>query len=86
MANILLLEDSSLVGFGGGQKMSLLVASILSKKHNLFFIDFTKDSTYLQKLKSDFPNAKVCYLKRYSRDKPKNWHDRSLEMFFQLLV
>lgn len=63
MANILLLEDSSLVGFGGGQKMSLLVASILSKKHNLFFIDFTKDSTYLQKLKSDFPNAKVCYLK-----------------------
>lgn len=43
MANILLLEDSSLVGFGGGQKMSLLVASILSKKHNLFFIDFTKD-------------------------------------------
>lgn len=63
MANILLLEDSSLVGFGGGQKMSLLVANILSKNHNLFFTDFTKDSTYLQKLRNDFPDVKVYHLK-----------------------
>lgn len=61
MANILIMEDSSLVGFGGGQKMTLTVADALSEHHTLLFSDFTDSSTYTQYQKQKFPSANfVC--------------------------
>lgn len=48
--DILILEDSSISNFGGGQKITLEVSEILSRKYNLHFADFTNNSIYESRL------------------------------------
>lgn len=59
---IVVLEDSSKVGFGGGQNISLQVADILSKDYNVLFVDFTGNSRYFKLIDEKFPqNNKVVF-------------------------
>jgi len=49
--NIIILEDSSKAGFGGGQKITLDVINTLKENYNLYIFDTTKHSLFTQKLK-----------------------------------
>jgi len=49
MKNILILEDSSKVIFGGGQKVTLYVMEILHKKYSIFLADCAKESIFMKK-------------------------------------
>lgn len=62
MNKVIILENSGKCRFGGGQKMSLKIASILKEKYNVIFADFTKESIYLDKVKENFPNNPVIYM------------------------
>ncbi|MEG2556281.1 MAG: glycosyltransferase family 4 protein, partial [Odoribacter sp.] len=59
---IIVFEDSSKAGFGGGQKITLLVSDILSKDHPLHFVDFTETSRYMQLVRDKHPLSKVTIL------------------------
>ena len=53
---ILILEDSSRVDFGGGQKMTLITSNILKSKYNLRFIDFAATTRYAYTIKHQYGN------------------------------
>ena len=63
---VLILENSGKCRFGGGQKMSLNIAKILSEEFTLAFADFAKNSVYRDKVHSLFPNAPFITMKGYS--------------------
>lgn len=60
---IIIFEDSSKVSFGGGQKITLEVCRILSSNYVFSFIDFTKDSRYVECVRERYPNSKITILK-----------------------
>lgn len=49
--NVIVLEDSSKAGFGGGQKITLDVINALKENYNLYIFDTTNQSLFTQKLK-----------------------------------
>jgi len=49
--NILIIEDSSKVGYGGGQKITEYVISILSVLNELYLFDFTRKSIVYERTK-----------------------------------
>lgn len=51
MENLVILEDSSKVNFGGGQNITLLICKNFLKKKILFF-DFSKDSMFNNEMKA----------------------------------
>lgn len=59
---IVVFEDSSKAGLGGGQRMTLLACDILSEEHQLHFIDFTGTSRYMQLVRDKFPASKITIL------------------------
>lgn len=58
MKTIIVIEDSSRVNFGGGQKMTIMVGNILKEKFNLRFVDYTDGSQYARMVKAQFENSK----------------------------
>ena len=46
MRRIIIIENSGKVNFGGGQKITLQVAEILSKTCELVFVDFAKGTRF----------------------------------------
>lgn len=66
MKKILILENSGKCQFGGGQKMTLNVASILNKNFDVAFADFASNSVYLNHIRKDFPTAPIIQMKSYT--------------------
>ena len=66
MKKILILENSGKCQFGGGQKMTLNVASILNKNFDVAFADFASNSVYLNHIREDFPTAPIIQMKSYT--------------------
>ena len=71
---IILFEDSSKVGFGGGQNITLQVADILSKEYNISFIDFTSSSRYFKLIDEKFHNDKKIIFRSGIIKRTKNKH------------
>ena len=68
--NIIILEDSSKSGLGGGQKVTLDVISILRKYFNLFIYDTAKESHFTNELqKRGFVTFHLFYLSLKSNSK-----------------
>lgn len=63
--NIIILEDSSKAGFGGGQKITLDVINALKENYNLYVFDTTNQSLFTQKLKK--LQIKTIKLETYSK-------------------
>lgn len=57
MKTIIIFEDSSRVGFGGGQKMTLITSDILREKYTFKFVDFTDDSKFVQIIKDKYEDS-----------------------------
>ena len=55
MSRIIIIENSGKVNFGGGQKITLQVAEILSKTCELVFVDFAKGTRFEQMINEKFP-------------------------------
>ena len=66
MKKILILENSGKCQFGGGQKMTLNVASILNKNFDVAFADFASNSVYLNHIRKDFPTAPIIQMRSYT--------------------
>jgi glycosyltransferase involved in cell wall biosynthesis len=66
--NILILEDSSKAGFGGGQRVTLDVINSLKDKNNIYLFDCTEDSFFIKKVKDlGISNIKLkCCKKVYN--------------------
>ena len=60
---IIVFEDSSKVGFGGGQNISSQVADVLSDEYDVLFVDFTVNSRYFKLIEKKFPNSKKVIFK-----------------------
>ena len=56
MKTILVLEDSSRVNFGGGQKITLIVANILKDYFNLRFVDYSASTRYAETVMKQYGN------------------------------
>lgn len=85
MKKILIFENSGKCRYGGGQKMSLNIAKILSEEFNLIFADFAKNSVYREMVQSLYPNAPFITMRGYSsrnRIKILAW---MIEVLFSLL-
>ena len=54
MRRIIIIENSGKVNFGGGQKITLQVAEILSKTCELVFVDFAKGTRFEQMINEKF--------------------------------
>ncbi len=57
MKTLIVLDDSSRVGFGGGQKMTLMVCGILKDLFKFRFIDFSDTTRYGEYVKQQFGNS-----------------------------
>ena len=66
MKKILILENSGKCQFGGGQKMTLNVASILNKNFDVASADFASNSVYLNHIRKDFPTAPIIQMRSYT--------------------
>lgn len=60
---IIIFEDSSKVGFGGGQNITLQVVDVLSREHDIIFVDFTSSSRYFKLVNEKYPFNKKYILK-----------------------
>lgn len=69
---IVVFEDSSKVGFGGGQNISSQVADVLSKEYDVIFVDFTVHSRYFKLIEEQFPNSKKVVFKSNVTSKFRN--------------
>lgn len=65
MKNILILEDSSLVNFGGGQNITLTVMELLSSENKCILTDFAKSSRFIKEAKILFPDIQYLPLKSF---------------------
>lgn len=63
MRRIIIIENSGKVNFGGGQKITLQVAEILSKTCELVFVDFAKGTRFEQMINEKFPDSSKVLLK-----------------------
>lgn len=63
MRRIIIIENSGKVNFGGGQKITLQVAEILSKTCELVFVDFAKGTRFEQMINEKFPDSSKILLK-----------------------
>ena len=63
MSRIIIIENSGKVNFGGGQKITLQVAEILSKTCELVFVDFAKGTRFEQMINEKFPDSSKVLLK-----------------------
>lgn len=57
MKTILVLDDSSRVGFGGGQKMTLMVCDVLKDFFKFRFVDFSDKTRYHERVREQFPDS-----------------------------
>lgn len=57
MKTVIIIEDSSRVGFGGGQKMTLIVAQMLNKYYHLRFVDFSSVTRFDELVRNKFPKC-----------------------------
>lgn len=61
---VVILDDSSKVGFGGGQQITLYVAGTLRDLGvNLIFADYTNKSRFAARLSDEFPNSAFVAMK-----------------------
>lgn len=61
MKTLIIFEESSRVGFGGGQKMTLITCEILREKYKFRFVDFTDDSKFVQVVREKYEDCEqVC--------------------------
>lgn len=82
---VIIIEDSSLVGFGGGQAMTLTVGKILAQKYQLKFVDFTDFSRYDNEVRKKFPDSELINVKttgKRSRSKFLSWIKIFIGSFF----
>lgn len=66
MRKILIFENSGKCGFGGGQKMSLNIASMLNEKYDVVFADFATESIYLDKVRNIFPDNPIVNMRSHT--------------------
>lgn len=62
MKTLIIIEDSSRVNFGGGQKMTLLTTDILTDLFDFRFVDFTNNSRFVEKLEEDYSDCSFVFL------------------------
>lgn len=65
MKTIIVLEDSSRVGFGGGQKITLTVCDILKEYITFKFVDFSDKTRFAEEVKMSYPTADFINLNQY---------------------
>lgn len=65
MKKIIILEDSSKVAYGGGQKGTLEIINILKENFDIYLFDCTKKSIFQDKIKEK--DVKKKYLKSYGK-------------------
>ena len=82
---VLIFENSGKCRYGGGQKMSLNIAKILSEDFNLIFADFAKNSVYRDKVQSLYPNAPFITMRGYSSRNRIKIFAWTIEVLFSLL-
>jgi glycosyltransferase involved in cell wall biosynthesis len=75
---VIIFEDSSKVGFGGGQNITLQVTDVLSVEYDIIFVDFTSSSRYFKLVNEKYPYSKKVIFKSNVIKKIKN-------KFFQLI-
>lgn len=66
MNRIVIIENSGKVNFGGGQRVTLQVAEILSETCELVFVDFAKGTRFEHVLNEKFPDSSKVLLRSRS--------------------
>ena len=59
MKTIIVFEESSRVGFGGGQKMSLITCGILKESYNFKFVDFSETTKFDDTISETYPECEL---------------------------
>lgn len=84
MKKLIVFEESSRVGFGGGQKMTLITCDILRDKYKFRFVDFTDNSKFVQVVREKYDNCEqVCI--GHANVKSRNRYVAWIKAIWQML-